>query len=802
VPLVYYLTIASLIIGGLVLGGLCSFTWRRRPANSSSALPVLLAAATLWVLAAAAEHLLPTLNGKIFATKIQYIGALTLPIAAVCTVLAYVGKEKWQWPFLRFALPTALVCLALVLSNEAHHRVWSAIELDTTGAIPLLNLTHGPGFWLINAFSHGQLFFAFALYFINSLKNWRVESGLVYLGFAAPWIANLIYVSGWSPIANLDITPFGLIVTGVIFTISFHGVGSIFSTVKLAHRDIVESIADLILVVDERKQLLSANQSARVLLVQCPLPAPISVVFANHPGLLAYLEKGAQSDHQDVEVERAGNKTTFDLRSVNTVDSNGRKQATVYVLRDATQERERERMLRFLASTDPLTNLPNRREFQRVLDKSLIRAVGSGRRVALLSLDLDRFKMVNDNHGHPAGDDILRQVADRLRNNLRPTDQVAYPPAENEGSEQVTVSRHGGDEFMIFLPILAAPGDASHVARRLIAALEEPFQVGSGLLQLGASIGIAIGPDDGGSSESLVRCADKALHSVKQSLRGSFAFYNSSLSAVEERRHALEQALRRALVRDEFKMHYQPICDTQTSGVCGAEALLRWHSAELGAVSADEFIPVAEESGLIVRVGEVVLRSVCEQIAQWRSEGLVVPTISVNLSARQLIDLNFPELVERVFFDTGVCGSDIEFELTEGSMLTENPRADETLAWLRELGASLALDDFGTGYSSLSHLRRFSFQRLKVDRSFVVGLGSAPEDERLVRGVIALAHRLNIETVAEGVETQEQLDILRKEGCNYIQGFLLGRPEPPELFERLLYPAASKLADCVADATN
>jgi EAL domain-containing protein (putative c-di-GMP-specific phosphodiesterase class I)/PAS domain-containing protein len=664
---VFSLTIASLIIGGLVLGHLCLFTWRRRPANSSSALPLLLAMASLWVLAAPAEHLLPTLNGKVFATKIQYVSVLSLPIAGVCSVLAYVGKGRWQRTFLRFALPMALVSLGLVLSNDAHHWVWSAIELDTTGAIPLLNLTHGPGFWLINAFSHGQLFFAFALFFINSLKNWRVESALVYLGFAAPWIANLIYVSGWSPIANLDITPFGLIVTGIIFTISFHSVGSIFSTVKLAHRDIVESIVDLILVVDERKQLLSANQSARVLLVQCPLPAPISVVFANHPGLLACLEKGAQSDHQDVEVESAGNKPTFDLRSVNTVDSNGRKQGTVYVLRDATEERERERMLRFLASTDPLTNPPNRREFQRILDKSLIRAVGSGRRVALLSLDLDRFKMVNDN--------------------LRPTDQVAYPPAKIEGSEQVTVSRHGGDEF---------------------------------------------------------------------------------------------------------KMHYQPICDTQTSDVCGAEALLRWDSAELGMVSADEFIPVAEESGLIVRIGEVVLRSVCEQIAKWRSAGLAVPTISVNLSARQLIDLNFPEQVERVFSDTGVCGSDIEFELTEGSMLTENPRADETLAWLRELGASLALDDFGTGYSSLSHLRRFSFQRLKVDRSFVDGLGSTLEDERPVRGVIALAHRLNIETVAEGVETEEQLDILRKEGCNYIQGFLLGRPEPPELFERLLSQGASK----------
>jgi diguanylate cyclase (GGDEF)-like protein/PAS domain S-box-containing protein len=893
-----------------VLAGLSAFTWRRRSATSGAALTVLLAAAALWVLAAAAEHLTPTLAGKLLATKIQYLGILVLPPASLCTVLNYLGLARWHKPFLTIAIPLALVCYTLIASDHIHHWMWPDIDLDTSGAIPLLKLAHGPGFWAINAVSHGQLFLAFALFFVNSLKNWRVESVLVCLGFAAPWIANLIYISGLSPVDYLDITPFGLIVTGICFTISFHGAGSIFSTVNLAHRDIVESIADLILVVDERKQILSANRSAREILAEHPLPASIDVMLEHHPLLLRCLQEGPQAHHKDVELKIAGHMMTYDIRAVHTVDAFRGNRATVYVLRDATsqrafendlhrhrqqlrqvidliphpiyardaqgrfllandscaraygfsgeemeglvigdvhrdvkevarinaedrrvmnnreslstediyrsfgkaprtykttkvpfmyddsdaagvvamsidvtKERERENLLKVLASTDPLTNLPNRREFDRVLDKSLSRAIMSGHRVALLSLDLDHFKMVNENHGHPVGDEVLNQVAGRLRDNLRYGDQIATPPA---APDQVTVARLGGDEFMVLLPTVADSMDAARVARRLIVALDEPFEIGSDRLQLGASIGIAIGPDDGDIPETLVRRCDQALTSVKRVLRGSFEFYNAELSAVEERRHAIEQGLRRALDRDEFRMHFQPICDTQTSQLCGAEALLRWDSAELGVVAPDEFIPVAEESGLVVRIGEVVLRSVCEQIALWRARGFIVPVISINLSARQLVDIDFREQVEPVFKHTGVKGSDLEFELTEGSMLTESRRVDETLDWLQGLGASLALDDFGTGFSSLSHLRRFSFQRLKIDRSFVLGLGVSSEDERLVRGVIALAHRLNIDTVAEGVETQQQLEILRGEGCKYVQGYFLGRPAPPDVFEHLL----------------
>jgi len=796
-PIIFYPSIVLLILGGLILGVLSAFTLRRSE-SSTIALPVLLGAATVWVLSAAAEHLVPTLEAKLLVSKIQYLGIVALPPASLCTVLAYVGREKWIGPFIALAFPCALLSWGAALTNDLHQGLWRDPELTSTGGMSLLSFSYGSVYWWIIGFCHIQLVVAMTLFFTSSWRSWQLQSTLVMLGFAAPWTANLLYLSGASPIEYLDITPFGLIVTGVCFTYSFHKVGSIFSTVLLANRDIVECIEDPIFVVDNRQRIVSANNSAHTVLGSHPLPAPIDTMLADQPELLHYLQQGPLSHQRDMELVQGSGKANFDVRPMDITDQQGSNLATVYVLRDVTLERERESMLEYLASTDPLTNLPNRRHFQELLSKALERSMRAGLHSALLSLDLDRFKMVNDNYGHPVGDDVLRQVAERLTSNLRFSDQMG---SRSSGQDQMTVSRLGGDEFMILLPSIAEAADAAVVARRVIGALHAPFEVGTDKLQLGTSIGIALCPEDGDSPETMIRRSDQALTNAKNNQKGSFEFYNADLSTAEERRHVLEQALRRALDRDEFRMHYQPIRDTNTKALSGAEALVRWESAELGIVAPDEFIPVAEESGLIVRIGEVVLRSVCEQIAQWRERGLQVPTISVNLSARQLIDLTLQEQVERVFQETGVSGPDIEFELTEGSMLAENPRSELMLAWLQGLGTTLALDDFGTGYSSLGLLRRISFQRLKIDRSFVSGLGSEPEDERMVRGVIALAHRLDIDTIAEGVETEEQLAVLRSEGCNYIQGYLFGRPEAPERFERLLEPVGTATSPRSTDSS-
>ena len=371
---VFYFAIALLIIGGLILGILTAVTWRRSE-TSTIALPVLLGAAMVWVLSAAAEHLMPALEAKILVSKVQYLGIVALSPAAVCTVLAYIGREKWIGPFLMFAFPTAIFCWGVALTNDLHHGLWRDVELTSSSGMSLLSLSYGPMFWVITVLSHGQLVVAMTLFFIYSWKNWQLQSTLVMLGFAAPWAANLLYVSGASPIAHLDITPFGLIVTGACFAYSFHAVGSIFSTVRVANRDIVECIEDLIFVVDDRQRIVSANNSAHTILAPHPLPAPIDILLAGQPNLLLYLQHGPTSHHRDIELEQGRDKTNFDVRPMAVTDQQGTNLATVYVLRDVTQERERESMLKFLASTDPLTNLPNRRHFQDVLSKALDRSM-------------------------------------------------------------------------------------------------------------------------------------------------------------------------------------------------------------------------------------------------------------------------------------------------------------------------------------------------------------------------------------------------------------------------------------------
>lgn len=905
----FLIPVTLLIIGGAVLAGMSVFTWRHSelPVNPLS---IMLAAAAVWVLSAAAEHLSLTIEGKMLATSVQYLGILVLPTASAMTVLTYIGWTHWVRPYLRIAIPVALMCWALVVTNGIHHAVWPRIDLSENGGMVLLDLEYGPGFWLISSLAHGQLVLAAALYFTQSWKNdWR-ERVLVFLGFAAPWAANLLYISGHGPVAHLDLTPFGLIVTGVSFTLSFRAIGNIFFTIKVANREIVESIEDPILVVADGRRLVSANNNARALLSNQPLPAPLDIALAGHPALLRHLQVSTPEPRRDVVLQVGEGTKTFELRSMDCSSQQAEGSVMVFLLRDVsaeraaqvelgrsrqqlrqildlipypiyardpqgryllanegcasmiglqtgdivgrtidevhpdgdvartirnsdqavldsgapstteetfvgpgngtvifkttklpfhynesldngvvavsidvTREREREEMLQSLASTDPLTNLPNRRRFHDVLSQALSRAEKGGHNAALLSLDLDRFKMVNDGYGHPAGDEILRQVAERLQGILRFSDGIASGYAEQDA---VTVSRLGGDEFMVLLPHISEPLDAAAVARRIIEALMEPFCVGSKRLQLGTSIGIAICPEDAVTADSLIRRSDQALTNAKSNRRGSFEFFNAELSAAEERHHEVEQALRRALARDEFNVLYQPIYATRTRELCGAEALLRWHSAELGEISPVEFIPVADESGLIVQVGERVFRMVCEQIAQWRALGLGAPKISVNLSARQLVDLGFQDQVRQIMFETGVEGADIEFELTEVSMLSDDPRSEKTLAWLKDLGITLSLDDFGTGYSSLSLLRRMSFERLKIDRTFVAGLGENADDDRLVRGVIALAHRLDVATIAEGVETEAQLAILCSEGCHYVQGYLLSRPATAESFGQML----------------
>lgn len=902
---------ALLIAGGVVLACLAVSVWHRRSVESGAELAVMLVAASIWVLGSAAEHLSLTLAGKVFASKIQYIGIMSLPPAAFVTVLVATGRASWVRRYLLIAAPVAIFGVLAVATNELHGWIWSSVTLTTAGSMPIMAVNYGPGFVLTNFACQAQLLIAALFFLPRSLKNWHLDTTLVYIGFAAPWVTNIIYVARLGPWPDLDFTPLGLVVTGVSFTISFRGVGSVFSTVMLAHRDVLEHIADLILVFDGSERVLSANRAARETLDLPPLPADASLAFDSYIPLQRYASNSALEGGEDVALDIRGTTRTFDARSVPITTSKGQSCGVVLVLRDVTdqrisendsrthreqlrqivdliphpiyakdatgrfllaneacakayrrsvpevagesqfnlhlnadevertmaddrqviesqlpltieetfgigteseriyrttkvpfiqnnsefpavvgvsiditEEKERERLLELLASTDSLTNLANRRSFQQILGNVIDSAAHQHEHAAVLFLDLDRFKTTNDIYGHLAGDEVLRQVAVRIQDVVRFNDPVLA--TENLVHDQTTVSRFGGDEFIILLPKIAEPESPAIVARRLLDVLSTPFEVGTDRLQLGASIGIAIFPTDGTDVESLLRHADQALTSAKQSGRGRFEFFNQRIGAAEERRHVLEKALRAALGRNELTMHYQPIRDVRSAKLIGAEALLRWTSPELGSVSPEEFIPVAEESGLVIPIGFHVVRAVSEQMARWQDQGYHVPRISINLSARQLADGQTASKISAILDESGISGGNIEFELTEGSILSENPIVESTLSSLRELGATFALDDFGTGYSSLSHLRRFRFQRLKIDRSFISGICTTEDDEKLMRAIVALAKRLGLETVAEGVETEEQLAMLRNEGCEFAQGYLLGRPMPANELERLL----------------
>jgi diguanylate cyclase (GGDEF)-like protein len=451
--------------------------------------------------------------------------------------------------------------------------------------------------------------------------------------------------------------------------------------------------------------------------------------------------------------------------------------------REIAQREQAEERIRYLAYYDGLTGLPNRQLFQEQLRRSLVWAEQRNQCVALLFLDLDRFKQVNDTLGHTLGDALLREVSERMTRCLRLGDSVSRADGLELKGE---VSRLGGDEFTVLLAGLASGLDAAKVAQRVLDALAQPIRTGGYELYTTASIGIAVYPQDGRDLETLLRNADTAMYQAKSSHGNNFQFYTEALNATAARKLQLASRLRHALERDQLVLHYQPIRDAQSGAVCAAEALLRWSEPEMGAVGPEEFIPIAEDTGMILAIGEWVLRSACTQIRRWQSEGFAPIRIAVNVSTHQLRQPSWPQTVARILAETDVSAAQIELELTESAILAHEDTTIRALAELHDMGVGLTLDDFGTGYSSLSSLRRFPIERVKIDRSFVGDITDDPGDAALTTAILSMAQSLDLRVVAEGVETREQADFLRERGCHELQGFLFSRPVTAAEFARFL----------------
>ncbi|MDO9227864.1 MAG: EAL domain-containing protein [Pseudomonadota bacterium] len=452
-------------------------------------------------------------------------------------------------------------------------------------------------------------------------------------------------------------------------------------------------------------------------------------------------------------------------------DERGQIAQYVGVFSDISAMKESESRLDHLAHHDPLTSLPNRLLLNARMEHALARAHRGNTLLAVLFLDLDHFKNINDTLGHPIGDLLLQEVAQRLVQCVR---------------EEDTVARLGGDEFTILLEELDDSRFASSVAQKIIAVLAERFMLQGHEVFVTCSVGISIYPGDGGDITSLFKNADSALYRAKEQGRNNYQYYTEELTIRAMERLAMENDLRHALQRNELVLHYQPQVDLYNGCIIGMEALLRWQHPEIGLISPNAFIPLAEETGLIIPIGEWVLRTACARLKAWMDEGLPKIRMGVNLSSRQFNQNNLDEVVAAVLHDTGLPPDCLELELTERIIMQDAESTITILQKLRALGVQFSIDDFGTGYSSLSYLKRFPIDRIKIDQSFVREIISSAEDAAVSQAIISLAHSLNLKTVAEGVETAEQQEFLRTLQCDEIQGFHFSRPVPEQEISRLL----------------
>lgn len=452
--------------------------------------------------------------------------------------------------------------------------------------------------------------------------------------------------------------------------------------------------------------------------------------------------------------------------------------------RSLAERNSAERNLAYLANYDSLTGLPNRNLFHDRLRQTTFRATRNKRLVALLYLDLDQFKMVNDSLGHVVGDNVLKQVAQRVQEGVRKTDTVSGPELEQAVPGEhanVTISRLGGDEFSVILEDVDSVEHTATVAQRILDAIARPFIVDAHEIFVTASMGITVYPNDGADLDNLVSGADAAMYQAKGLGRNNFQFFTSDMGARAKQRLEFEAALRRALEREEFSLYYQPKLDLRIGQVTGLEVLLHWSHPEFGTTA--KFIPILEDTGLIVPVGEWVLRSACRQVKQWQAKGLPPLRVSVNISARQFMQPKLVASIAQILADTGLEPGLLEVEMTESLLMVHTEASVAVLSALKALGIHISVDDFGTGYSSLSYLKRFPVDVLKIDQSFVRDITTDPDDAAIVRAIIALAHSLRLGTIAEGVETEAQLQYLRTQGCDEIQGYLLSRPLPADAFE-------------------
>jgi diguanylate cyclase (GGDEF)-like protein len=548
---------------------------------------------------------------------------------------------------------------------------------------------------------------------------------------------------------------------------------------------LIRAIPDLIFVVNENGEVqdgLSGPDATHTLQIKA-LATASQINFypcENDDSALKLIRKALETGKPQVyehELEALGKhlETRFVTRDKNTV---------LAIVRDITERKAAEAKIYNLAYYDELTELPNRELFIQSLEQTIAVAKRDEKKFALLFVDLDRFKRINDTLGHTIGDELLKDVASRLSKCTRSTDSVTH--LDSGVGDFIDLARLGGDEFVIKLYGVDSEKSVAAVASRIINALTPPFTCAGHQFVVTPSIGIAVYPEDGGTGEKLLMNADSAMYAAKNVGRNNFKFYSETMRTKSLHRLDLENLIRTAIDEDQFDLHFQPKIDASSFRLVGAEALIRWTHPTRGAIAPDDFVPIAEETGLIVPIGDFVIREACKQVKVWSTSPVGAVPVSVNISSHQFRESGFVDNVLDAVASAGIATTQLELEITESVLLQDVDRTLVQLNTLKEAGISLSIDDFGTGYSSLNYLKRFPIDTIKIDRSFVKDLHDDADDAAICAAIIAMSRQLGLNVVAEGVETREQLKFLRRHKCDHIQGFVFSRPLSADDFFALL----------------
>jgi diguanylate cyclase (GGDEF)-like protein len=751
--------------------------WRNRTKPGALPFVVLIALSTAWAIEAALELMSVSLSAKLLWADIQYLSIVFVPVALLAMALDYTGNSAWlSRRNLSLLCVVPLISLGLQWTNAHHHLMRASAWLDTAGAHPVVGRTFGPAFWVHATYSYVLIVVAVALLIHAAIVRpsaYRKQPAILVAGLAAPLLWNLLYLLKPAIVPVFDYTPAFFTLGELIAAYGLFRF-SVFNLVVVARDTLLENMSDGLLVLDQASVVADLNEAARTLInrpAEHILGRPITESWAAWEQVAGPYQAGA--GRALVSVEEGGDHREYEVK-FSDLKSRSNIKGRMLVIQDVTERSFLEESLRQQALTDGLTGLANRTLFMSKLgDRVHVARRHPETLFAVVVLDVDRFKIINDTVGHPAGDAVLENVATRLKRCVREVDMVA---------------RLGGDEFLILLAEITNLRDVVVVLERIQDEMRAPFYVRRQQMLVSASTGVVIWDASYRDAEDLLHAADTAMYQAKQAGGACYRVFDEKMHRSMLEALQAEAELRSALDAGSFELEYQPVLDLKTGTVVSLEALVRWHHPSKGTIPPSSFIGVAESSGLIVPLGEMILDQLCGQLNQWRtrtSPAFDLP-VSLNVSPRQLTDTDFVGTILSRMADWSLSPGSLMFEITEAALSRDAVRARNAIRELCTLGMRVCFDDFGTGPSSLQHLTTFPGQEVKLDCALIAKIAEGTTELALVKSVIELAHALRLVVTAEGVESRRDWEILEELGCDRVQGFFCGEPmAPPLLIEYL-----------------